>query len=167
LTVLHPRRSYQRSRVWRWFADADDFIAGLVLILLAVVTVGAIWLVGSRSDDRDTVLKLAGGALILFTSYSAARTLVLNRLDQRTGRIMQATQMLKEDSETIRAGALATLVDIAVSSKSRREIEQVEIIRKVLEASAMKPEQDTELVAARKRVADFLRARAINRPPSA
>jgi hypothetical protein len=68
-------------------------------------------MVSQRHDDRthqdsDAVLKLAGGALILFTSYSAARTLALNRLDQRTGRIMEATKMLEEQSNAARAGAL-------------------------------------------------------------
>jgi hypothetical protein len=102
------REDDKKPWLWHWFAKADDFIAGLVLILLGAISLAAFLLV--KHQDRDAVLKLAGGALILFTSYAAARTLALNRLDQRTGRIMEATKMLDEQSNAARAGALETLV---------------------------------------------------------
>jgi gluconate kinase len=147
------QRRDKETWLWHWFAKADDFIAGLVLILLGAIALAAFLLV--KHQDRDAVLKLAGGALILFTSYSAARTLALNRLDQRTGRIMEATKMLEEQSNAARAGGLETLVNIAVTSKSPHEIEQVEIIKKALAAST--PDASGE--EALERVADFLERR--------
>jgi hypothetical protein len=111
--IVEQRRDYKDTWLWHWFAKADDFIAGLVLLLLGATALTAFVIV--KPQDHDAVLKLAGGALILFTSYSAARTLVLNRLDQRTGRIMEATQMLKEQSNAVRAGALETLAALRIS----------------------------------------------------
>jgi hypothetical protein len=153
---VEQRPGYKRTWLWHWFARADDFIAGLVLILLGAIALAAFLLV--KPQDRDAVLKLAGGALILFTSYSAARTLALNRLDQRTGRIMEATKMLEEQSNAARAGALETLVNIAVTSKSPHEIEQVKIINKALAALTSTPD-DTSREQALARVDEFLGSR--------
>ncbi len=116
----------------RFFFDGDDAIAALVLALLGLITLVFFLLELHSKSARGDVLKVSGGLLLLFSAYSASRTLALNRLDQRTGRIIQATEQLCSEAATARSGGLWTLVELAISSKSPHEIRQRNVIDEIL-----------------------------------
>ncbi len=128
-----------RRSLRAWLNKADDPLVAGVLWCLALATVVAVvlpWRLTSYSAKEigDVVLKVAGGILLLLSSYFAARTLKQTRADQRTGRILEATQLLADVSVSVRFGAISVLLNLAESSKGLREGEQVAIIRGVLAA---------------------------------
>jgi len=121
--------------------NADDPLVAIVLWMIAAGTIAALVFAPSITglsggEARDAVLKGAGGTLLLLSSYFAARTLKQTRTDQRTGRILQATELLASESTAVQRGAISVLVDIAESSKGRREQKQVTIIQGLIAALA-------------------------------
>jgi hypothetical protein len=121
------------GRLGTKLANPEDRTVATILWLVGVSTIVALAIVPNAAA-RDTVLKAAGGTVVLLGSYFAARTLKQTRADQRATRILKAIEMVGDDLPAVRVGAMWTLLEIASSSEGRRERSQVEAILAVLSA---------------------------------
>jgi hypothetical protein len=133
---------FARALFEELFVDVEDRTMNAVLLLLMVVT--AIALV-PHGTDRDLVLKVAGGILLVLGAYFTARTLKQTRADQRATRMLKAIEMLENGSGPARLGAMWTLVDLGKSAERKREDWLKTAIRSVLSSVQSNYADDDEL----------------------
>ncbi|MCA1705782.1 MAG: hypothetical protein LC808_21965 [Actinobacteria bacterium] len=121
----------------------SPFVAAILIALGVLVFVGVVFtfLAEPRLPARqiDTVLKLAGGAIVLIGSYLTARTVKASRVDQLANRFIRAAELLATSDRETRLAGLYVLRELA----AERDIDSASI-KRVLDAFCARHQQDPE-----------------------